>query len=156
MEQVKTNLKGLRKMEAELSELRGTIMKEVLASLADARDKGDISENAEYDIAKENYDNLLRKIATLSERIQSVVILDDSLVTNESVQVFTTVKVFNNKMNCEQTFSIVPETDIDIKAGKISMNSPIAKGLHGKRVNEIAEIQVPIGIIEMKILEITV
>lgn len=156
MEQVKTNLKGLRKMEAELSELRGSTMKEVLASLADARDKGDISENAEYDIAKENYDNLLRKIATLTERIQSVVILDDTMVTNESVQVFTTVRVFNNKMNCEQTFSIVPETDIDIKAGRISMNSPIAKGLHGKKVNEIAEIQVPIGIIEMKILEITV
>ncbi len=156
MEQVKTNLKGLRKMEAELSELRGATMKEVLASLADARDKGDISENAEYDIAKENYDNLLRKIGTLTEKIQNVIILDDTMVTNESVQVFTTVRVFNNKMNAEQTFSIVPETDIDIKNGKISMNSPIAKGLHGKKVNEVAEIQVPIGIIELKILEISI
>ena len=156
MEQVKTNLKGLRKMEAELSELRGPIMKEVLSSLADARDKGDISENAEYDIAKENYDNLLRKIGVLSEKIQNVIILDDTMVTNESVQVFTTVKVFNNKLNTEQVFSIVPETDIDVKNGKISLNSPIAKGLHGKKVNEVAEIQVPIGIIEMTILEITI
>lgn len=156
MEQVKTNLKGLKKMETELIELRGATMKEVLANLSDARDKGDISENAEYDIAKENYDNLLRKIGNLNEKIQNVIIIDSNSVTNESVQVFTTVRVFNEKMNCEQTFSIVPETDIDIKNGKISMNSPIAMGLQGKKVNEIAKIKVPAGIIEMKILEITI
>jgi transcription elongation factor GreA len=156
MEQVKTNLKGLRKMENELLELRGTTMKEVLANLADARDKGDISENAEYDIAKEDYDNLLRKIGKLSERIQTVILIDSSMVTNESVQVFTNVKVFNKTYNLTQTFSIVPETDIDIKNSKISMNSPIAMGLQGKKVSEVAQISVPAGTIEMVILEITI
>jgi transcription elongation factor GreA len=156
MEQVKTNLKGLRKMENELLELRGTTMKEVLANLADARDKGDISENAEYDIAKEDYDNLLRKIGKLSEKIQTVILIDSSMVTNESVQVFTNVKVFNKTYNLTQTFSIVPETDIDIKNGKISMNSPIAMGLQGKKISEVAQISVPAGTIEMVILEITI
>jgi transcription elongation factor GreA len=156
MEQVKTNLKGLRKMENELLELRGATMKEVLANLADARDKGDISENAEYDIAKEDYDNLLRKIGKLSERIQTVILIDSSMVTNESVQVFTNVKVFNKTYNLTQTFSIVPETDIDIKNSKISMNSPIAMGLQGKKVSEVAQISVPAGTIEMVILEITI
>jgi transcription elongation factor GreA len=131
-------------------------MKEVLANLADARDKGDISENAEYDIAKEDYDNLLRKIGKLSERIQTVILIDSSMVTNESVQVFTNVKVFNKTYNLTQTFSIVPETDIDIKNSKISMNSPIAMGLQGKKVSEVAQISVPAGTIEMVILEITI
>jgi len=155
MENVKTNLKGLRKMENELNELKGVQLREVLNSLSDARDKGDISENAEYDIAKENYDNLQRKISVLSEKIKTVIILDDTAISTDSVQVFTTVKVFNRKMNCEQTFHIVPETDIDVKNSKISMNSPIAKGLNGKKLNEIATIEVPVGIIEMEILEIT-
>lgn len=155
MENVKTNLKGLRKMENELNDLKGVQLREVLASLTEARDKGDISENAEYDIAKENYDNLQRKISILSEKIKTVVILDDSLVTTDMVQVFTTVRVFNRKMNCEQIYHIVPETDIDVKNSKISMNSPVAKGLFGKKLNEVAAIEVPIGIVEMEILEIS-
>lgn len=156
MEKTITTLSGLRKMEDELVRLKTTELSDVLAALSDARDKGDISENAEYDIAKENYDNLQRKISLLSDKIQRVVIISESNINTDSVQALTTVKLLNKKTNTEQTFTLVPETDINIKEGKISLNSPIALGLMGKKVGEVAVINIPAGVLELEILDISI
>lgn len=122
----------------------------------EARDKGDISENAEFDSAKENIDNLNKKIIELEQKIAKCIIISSDNVDNSSVQLLTRVRVFNQKIKKEQTFSIVPENEVNIKEGKISFNSPIGKGLIGKIVGDIATIDVPIGKMDLEILDINV
>lgn len=156
MEKTITTLSGLKKMEDELNRLKTTELSEILVALTEARDKGDISENAEYDIAKENYDNLQRKISLMNEKLKSVVIISETDINTDSVQALTTVKFLNKKTNVEQIFTLVPETDINIKEGKISLNSPIALGLMGKKVGDIATINIPAGVLELEILNISV
>lgn len=146
---------GYKKLFDELSRMKGPEMREVLQNLAEAREKGDISENSEYEVAKEQFENLQKKISELSDKLSNSFILDRDMVKTNVVQILTTVKLENLRTNKEETYTIVPENEIDMKAGKISFNSPIGKGLIGKAVNEVVKIKVPAGELEFKILEIT-
>lgn len=147
---------GYAKLVNDLKDMKGPQMHEVLQNLAEAREKGDISENAEYEVAKEQFENLQKKISDLSDKLSNFVIVDKDMVKTDVVQILTTVRLENIKTKKEQTYTIVPETEIDTKAGKISFSSPIGKGLIGKAVNEVVIIKVPAGELEFKILEITV
>jgi transcription elongation factor GreA len=146
---------GFRKLEDDLHRLKGKEMREALAALAEARDKGDISENSEYEVARENINMLNIKIAALEERIRNSVIVYKEEIDCETVQLFTTIKVKNAKTKKEHTFHIVTDDEIDAKNGKISHNSPIAKGLIGKSKGDKVEINVPVGLLEFKILDIS-
>lgn len=146
---------SLRKMEDDLNRLKGEEMVEKLRNLADARDKGDISENAEYDIAKEEFENHQIRINNLTNMLKNVILIDESNIDISKVGVLTKVKVLNKNINKEQEFSIVPENEIDVKSGKISSNTPIVKGLMNKCVGDVVEINVPVGILELEILNIS-
>jgi|APCry1669192269_1035402.scaffolds.fasta_scaffold06752_4 transcription elongation factor GreA len=147
---------GFHSMQTELKKLKGIDLREAAQMMMEARDKGDISENAEFDSAKENIDNLNKKIIELEQKIAKCIIISSDNVDNSSVQLLTRVRVFNQKIKKEQTFSIVPENEVNIKEGKISFNSPIGKGLIGKIVGDIATIDVPIGKMDLEILDINV
>ena len=124
-------------------------------AIAEARDKGDLSENAEYDAAKEAQGLLEMKIAKLEELVANARIIDESQLDVSKVLVLSTVKLKNLANKMEITYTLVAESEADLKAGKISVSSPIGKGLLGKSVGEIAEIKVPNGTLKMEILEIT-
>jgi transcription elongation factor GreA len=147
---------GFHSMQTELKKLKGIDLREAAQMMMEARDKGDISENAEFESAKENIDNLNKKIIELEQKIAKCIIISSDNVDNSSVQLLTRVRVFNQKIKKEQTFSIVPENEVNIKEGKISFNSPIGKGLIGKIVGDIATIDVPIGKMDLEILDINV
>jgi transcription elongation factor GreA len=146
---------GRQKMQNELLLLRGTEMKKHLEALSDARDKSDLSENSEYEIAKQQLEMLHSKIAKLENTIFNSVLVDSNNIDTNSVSILTTVKVKNIKNNQEIIFTIVPENEIDLKTGRISLNSPIGKGLIGKKIKDITEIETPGGVIELQILDIT-
>lgn len=146
---------GRQKMQEELNSLRGPELRKHLEALSDARDKGDLSENAEYEIAKQQLEMLHSKIAKMEQVISNSVIIDSSNIDTSSVAILTTVKVRNKKSNQEMIFTIVPENEIDLKSGKISLNSPIGKGLIGKKPKEVAQIETPGGLIELQIISIT-
>ncbi len=146
---------GLQRLKDELDEL---ILKErprIVQAIAEARDKGDLSENAEYDAAKEAQGLLEAKIADLQDLIFNARILDESKIDTSKVLLYSTVKLKNTKTNMVMTYSIVPEKEADFKVGKISINSPIGQGLLGLKVGEVAEITVPAGKMYFEILEIT-
>ena len=124
-------------------------------AIAEARDKGDLSENAEYDAAKEAQGLLEMKIAKLEELVANARIIDESQLDVNKVLVLSTVKMRNLANKMEITYTLVAESEADLKAGKISVSSPIGKGLLGKSVGEIAEIKVPNGTLKMEILEIS-
>jgi transcription elongation factor GreA len=145
---------GLRKLEEDLIRLKGFEMREALAALTDARERGDISENSEYDVAKENINMLNIKIQSLEEKIRNSVIVHKESVNTDSVQLFTSVKVLNLKTKKENTFAIVTDDEVDVKSGRISINSPIAKGLHGYSKGDDVKISVPAGLLEFKIIDI--
>lgn len=147
---------GFHSMQAELKKLKGTDLREAAQVMMEARDKGDISENAEFDSAKENIDYLNKKIIDLEQKIAKCIIINSDNLDNSSVQLLTRVRVFNQKIKKEQIFSIVPENEVNIKEGKISFNSPIGKGLIGKTIGDIATIDVPIGKMDLEILDINV
>ena len=147
---------GFHSMQNELKKLKGVDLREAAQMMMEARDKGDISENAEFDSAKENIDNLNKKIISLEQKIANVIIINSDNLDNSSVQLLTRVRVFNQKIKKEQEFSIVPENEVNVKEGKISFNSPIGKGLIGKIVGDVATIQVPVGTMELEILDINV
>jgi len=147
---------GFHSMQAELKKLKGTDLREAAQMMMEARDKGDISENAEFDSAKENIDYLNKKIIDLEQKIAKCIIINSDNLDNSSVQLLTRVRVFNQKIKKEQIFSIVPENEVNIKEGKISFNSPIGKGLIGKTIGDIATIDVPIGKMDLEILDINV
>lgn len=146
---------GRQKMQEELNFLRGPESKRLLEALSDSRDKGDVSENAEYAIAKQQVELVQDRIRKIEETISNSIVIDSDNIDTSVVSVLTTVKVKNKKSKQEMKFTIVPENEIDLKSGKISLNSPIAKGLIGKKVKEIAQVQTPGGILELQILEIT-
>ena len=146
---------GRQKMQDELNFLRGPETRRLLEALSDARDKGDISENSEYEIAKEQLEMLQSKISKMESTIANSVIIDSNNINTDVVSVLTTVKVKNKKTKQEMKFTIVPENEIDLKSGKTSLNSPIGKGLIGKKVKEVAMVQTPNGIIELQVLDIT-
>ena len=124
-------------------------------AIAEARDKGDLSENAEYDAAKEAQGLLEMKIAKLEELVANARIIDESQLDVSKVLVLSTVKLKNLANKMEITYTLVAESEADLKAGKISVSSPIGKGLLGKSVGEIAEIKVPNGTLKLEILEIS-
>jgi transcription elongation factor GreA len=136
---------GLEKMNAELELLERIERPKVTQQIAEARDKGDLSENAEYDAAKEAQGMLEMKISKLKDTIANSKVIDETLLDTSKVSILTTVKLKNNTTNQEQTFTLVPDNESDIKSGRISVNTPIAKGLLGKVIGEIAEIVLPNG-----------
>ena len=145
---------GLKKMKEELSQLEGVERPKIIQQIAEARDKGDLSENAEYDAAKEAQGHLESKIASLKILLANSRILDASKIDTSTVQILNKVTIKNLKTNATMTYSIVPESEADFKAGKLSVTTPIAKGLLGKKVGEQVEIKIPAGIVTFEIVEI--
>ncbi len=146
---------GLKKLREELVQLESIERPRISKQIAEARDKGDLSENAEYDAAKEAQGMLEMKIARLKDTIANSRIIDESKLDVEKVQLLNKVKLKNLKNNAVMTYMLVSESEANLKEGKISVTTPIAKGLLGKRVGDKVEIQVPSGIVPFEILEIS-
>ena len=146
---------GLKKLKEELEHLKAVERPNASQAIADARDKGDLSENAEYDAAKEAQGLLEMKISKMEELVANARIIDESQLDVSKVLVLSTVKIKNQANGMEMKYTLVAESEADLKTGKISVTSPIGKGLLGKKVGEIAEVQVPNGTIKFEILEIT-
>lgn len=146
---------GLKKLRQELDQLRDVERPKASQAIADARDKGDLSENAEYDAAKEAQGLLELRIAKLEETLAGARLIDESQLDTSKVLVHSTVKIKNAINNMEMTYKLVAQSEADLKSGKISVDSPIGKGLLGKKVGEIASIQVPNGVMKFEILEIS-
>ena len=146
---------GLRNLKAELDQLRDVERPKASQAIAEARDKGDLSENAEYDAAKEAQGLLELKIAKMEALLANARVIDESQLDTSKVLVLSTVKIKNKANNAMMTYTLVAESEADLKTGKISVNSPIGKGLLGKSVGEIAEIKVPNGVLQVEIVEIS-
>jgi transcription elongation factor GreA len=146
---------GLKKLRDELEQLKNIERPKASQAIAEARDKGDLSENAEYDAAKEAQGLLELKIAKLEEVLANARIIDESQLDVSKALVLSTVKIKNQANGMEMKYTLVAESEADLKAGKISVTSPIGKGLLGKSVGETAEINVPNGTLKFEILEIT-
>ncbi|EHQ42258.1 MULTISPECIES: transcription elongation factor GreA [Myroides] len=146
---------GLKKLKDELEQLKSVERPKASQAIADARDKGDLSENAEYDAAKEAQGLLELKIAKMEEVVSTARIIDESQLDESKALVLSTVKIKNQSNGMVLTYTLVAESEADLKAGKISVTSPIGKGLLGKSVGEIAEIKVPNGQMNFEILEIS-
>ncbi len=146
---------GLQKLKEELNHLRDVERPKASQAIADARDKGDLSENAEYDAAKEAQGLLEMKISKLEELVANARLIDESQLDTSKVLVLSTVKLKNQQNGMEMTYTLVSESEADLKSGKISVTSPIGKGLLGKEVGDVAEIEVPNGTLKFDILEIS-
>jgi transcription elongation factor GreA len=146
---------GLKKLRNELRQLKDIERPKVSQAIADARDKGDLSENAEYDAAKEAQGMLEMKIAKLEETLAGARLIDESQLDASKILVLSIVKIKNQSNGMEMTYTLVADGEADLASGKISVNSPIGKGLLGKSVGEVAEIQVPNGVMKFDILEIS-
>ncbi len=146
---------GYDELVAQLKKMESIDRPAASAAIAEAREKGDLSENAEYDAAREHQAKLEGKIAELKQTILDAKIIDPSRLQHDKVQILSTVKLKNVKTGIEMTYTIVSETEANIRAGKISVSTPIAQGLLGKKVGEVATIKVPAGIIELEVLDIT-
>ena len=146
---------GLKNLKAELDQLRDVERPKASQAIAEARDNGDLSENAEYAAAKEAQGLLELKIAKLEELVANARVIDESQLDTSKVLILSTVKLKNKANNAIMTYTLVAESEADLKAGKISVSSPIGRGLLGKSVGEIAEIKVPNGTLQMEIIEIT-
>lgn len=147
---------GLKKLKDELHHLRTVERKSVIRQIAEARDKGDLSENAEYDAAKDAQGLLEIKISKLEEVVSNARIVDSSQINISKVSILTTVKIKNLKNNMEMKYTIVAENEADLKAGKISIDSPIGKGLVGRKVGDKVDVTVPAGIVPYQIMEISI
>jgi len=146
---------GLEKLKEELQYLKTEGRAQIAKAIAEARDKGDLSENAEYDAAKEAQGLHETKIAKLSDVLASARLLDESKLDTSKVLALSIVKIKNTRNGATMSYQLVSESEADLKSGKISVSSPIAKGLLGKKVGEKTEIQVPAGKMEFEILEIS-
>lgn len=146
---------GYNKLKAELDHMRNVERPRVIAAIAEARDKGDLSENAEYDAAKEAQGMLEMRIAKMEETLAHARVMDASQLDNSKVLILSTVRIRNVQNKRETRYTLVAQNEADIAKGKISIDSPIGKGLLGKAVGDIAEIKVPNGIMNFEILEIT-
>ena len=146
---------GLENLKKELEYLKFTEMPEITKRIAEAREKGDLSENAEYHAAKEEQVRVNNKIQELQVTLANARILDDKNLDTSKVLIFSTVKIKNLKFKKEETYTLVSANEADYKQGKISVESPIGKGLLGKSVGDIVEIDVPAGKLKLEILEIT-
>ena len=146
---------GLKKLRQELNTLKDIERPKISNAIAEARDKGDLSENAEYDAAKEAQGMLEMKISKLEETLAGARLIDESQLDTSKVLVLSKVKIKNMSNNMEMDYMIVAESEADLASGKISVNSPIGKGLLGKSVSDVAEIDVPSGKLKFKILKIS-
>mgnify|MGYP006300547841 FL=1 len=146
---------GLQKLKEELKELETVERPKIKKQIAEARDKGDLSENAEYDAAKDAQGMLEMRIHKLKETIENSRILDESKIDTTTVQILNKVKIKNKKNNAVMEYTIVSESEANLKEGKISVNSPIAKGLLGKKEGDEVEITVPSGKIPFEIINIS-
>ncbi|GGX08052.1 transcription elongation factor GreA [Aquimarina muelleri] len=145
---------GLKKLRDELGQLKDVERPKASEAIAEARDKGDLSENAEYDAAKEAQGLLEMRISKLEETLANARLIDESQLDMSKALIHSTVKIKNQTNGAEMTYKLVAQSEADLKTGKISVDSPIGKGLLGKSVGEIAEIQVPNGIMKFDIVEI--
>ena len=146
---------GLDKLKEELNTLKTSGRTAMAKQIAEARDKGDLSENAEYDAAKDAQGLLELKISKLEEVVSNARVLDESTVDTSKVSILSKVKIKNKKNGAQMTYTLVSEEEADLKTGKISVKSPIGKGLLGKKIGETTEIQVPAGKIKFEIQEIS-
>ncbi len=146
---------GYKKLVEELKHLEAVERPKIVAAIAEARDKGDLSENAEYDAAKEAQGLLEMKISQLKATIGDAKIIDTSKLKCDSVQILTKVELKNVKTGMKMAYTLVAESEADLKQGKISVNTPIAQGLLGKKVGDVAEITIPQGKISLEILNIS-
>ena len=146
---------GLQKLKEELHFLETVERPRVIAAIAEAREKGDLSENAEYDAAKEEQGVLESKIAHIKAKLMDARVLDTKDIQTDEVQILTKVRVRVLKTGKENTYQLVTEGEANSLEGKIAVTTPIAKGLMGKRVGDIAQVQVPAGLMEYEILEIS-
>jgi transcription elongation factor GreA len=146
---------GLQKLKDELENLRSVERPNIARLIADARDKGDLNENAEYTAAKEEQAMLEMKIARLENIIAKSRVIDESKIDISAVTILNKVKIKNKNNNSVMEYQIVPESEANFKDGKIAVSSPIAKGLMGKKVGEVVQIQVPAGIIPFEIISIS-
>ena len=145
---------GLSNLKNEIKNLESVERPKISQQIAEARDKGDLSENAEYDAAKEAQGMLEARISKLKNKLANARLIDDSEIDNSKVFILSTVKIKNIKNSMEMTYTLVAENEADIKACKISVDSPIGKGLLGKEVGQIADISTPAGIMKFEIVSI--
>ncbi len=146
---------GLKKLKEELSQLKDVERPKASNAIAEARDKGDLSENAEYDAAKEAQGMLEMRISKLEETLSNARVIDESQLDNSKVLVLSKVKIKNQLNGMEMDYTLVADGEADLASGKISVNSPIGKGLLGKSVGDVAQINVPSGVINFEIIEIS-
>ena len=146
---------GLEKLRKELDRLINVERPAISKLIGEAIEKGDISENAEYDAAKDAQGMLEAKIVELQAKIANARVLDKSKINTSKVQILNRVKIKNRKTNAVMEYLIVPESEANLKEGKISVSTPIAKGLIGKKVGDVVEIKVPSGIIPFEIMQIS-
>ena len=146
---------GLNKLKAELEHLMNVERPAISKQIGEAIEKGDISENAEYDAAKDAQGMLEAKIAVLRDKIANARIIDESKIDTDQVQILNKVTIKNKKNNATMVYTIVSEHEADLKLGKISIETPIAKGLIGKKVGDVVDIKVPSGVIPFEIIDIS-
>ncbi|MBK9638173.1 MAG: transcription elongation factor GreA [Bacteroidetes bacterium] len=146
---------GLKRLQEELHHLKSIDRPNISKQIAEARDKGDLSENAEYDAAKDAQGLLELKISKMEAIVASVRIIDETKIDTSQVSVMCKVKIKNLKNNAEMSYVLVAETEADLKSGKISVSSPIGHGLLGKKVGEIADISTPGGVVKFEVLDIS-
>ena len=147
---------GYDKKMAELAHLENVERPDVVRAIAEARDKGDLSENAEYDAAKERQGMLEAKISQLKTLVANARIIDESKISTDEVQLLTRVTIKNVKNGAQMTYTIVTETEANLREGKISVSTPIAKGLLGHKVGEVVEVTAPAGKMQFEILNIAI
>ena len=147
---------GYKKLIDQIKQLESVERPRISAQIAEARDKGDLSENAEYDAAKEAQGLLEMKIAQLKETLANARILDESMVSADSVQILSKVRVKDQKSGREMNYMLVSENEANIREGKLAVTTPIAKALMGKKVGDVAEAKVPAGTLMLEILEISI
>ena len=147
---------GMEKLKDELNYLKSTERPKIINQIAEARDKGDLSENAEYDAAKEAQGLLEARIARLENELSKSRVLDEKNIDLSTAKLLTTVKIENIQSKQKMSYTLVSESEADLKNKKISISSPIGRGLMGKKVGEIVDISVPSGVIKFKILDITI
>ena len=147
---------GYKKLKEEINTLEAVERPAISRQIAEARDKGDLSENAEYDAAKEAQGLLEAKIAQLKNVLLNARVINENLIGTDVVQILNKVTLLNTKNNQKMTYTLVAENEANLKEGKIAVNTPIAQGILGKKVGDVAEVKVPSGVVTFEILDISI
>jgi len=147
---------GYNNLLAEISHLETVKRPEISAQIAEARDKGDLSENAEYDAAKEAQGLMEAKIAQLKELVANARLIDESRIQTNEIQILNKVKIKNTKNNAVMTYTLVADSEANLKEGKIAVSTPIAQGLMGRKVGDVVDIKVPSGVMSFEVMDISI